>query len=133
MECTAEVTIAATPVGGSSATATSYKRPWTKPLRGSIAAPRVALVALGLVCQSATFKRSAIAPAADENLSDQQIAEELASIGWVLASMLERGEVQLTPSLVESVRGLVNETRGLAVLVGLVPVPVSLPALLPGV
>lgn len=67
--------------------------------------------------------------AADENLSDQQIAEELAGIGWVLASMLERGEVQVTPSLVESVRGLIEETRGLAVLVGLIPAPARLPAL----
>ncbi len=67
--------------------------------------------------------------AADENLSDQQIAEELAGIGWVLASMLERREVQVTPGLVESVRGLVEETRGLAVLVGLIPAPASVPAL----
>lgn len=67
--------------------------------------------------------------AADENLSDQQIAEELASIGWVLASMLERGEVQATPTLVESVRGIIKEVRTLGQLVGLIPTPTTVPAL----
>ncbi len=72
-------------------------------------------------------------PAADENLSDQQIAEELASIGWVLASMLERGEVQVTPSLVESVRGLIKDVRTLGQHVGLLPASASVPALARGV
>ena len=72
-------------------------------------------------------------PAPDENLSDQQIAEELASIGWVLASMLERGDVQVTPTLVESLRGLIKDVRALGQHVGLIPVPAPLPALPRGV
>lgn len=72
-------------------------------------------------------------PSADESLSDQQIAEELASIGWVLASMFERGEVQVTPSLVESVRGLIKDVRTLGQHVGLLPAAAPVPALARGV
>lgn len=71
-------------------------------------------------------------PPAVENLSDQETAEELASIGWVLTSMLRKGEVEVTPSLVESVRGLINEVRALGQLVGLIQAPSPGPALLRG-
>lgn len=63
-------------------------------------------------------------PAADENLSDQEAAEELLSIGRVLTSMLRQHEVEVTPALVESVRGLITEVRALGQFVGLIPGPV---------
>ena len=72
-------------------------------------------------------------PPADENLSDEQIAEELAGIGWVLASMLERREVVVTPSIVDSVRGLIKEVRALGQHVGLIPASAPVPALPRGV
>ncbi len=73
------------------------------------------------------------APAADEDLSDQAIAEELVAIGSVLASMLRKGEVQVTPSLLESVRGLIQDVRVVGQLVGLIPAPAPVPTLPRGV
>jgi hypothetical protein len=74
-----------------------------------------------------------VSAAQEEEQSDQARAEELMSIAWCLTHMMSSREVEVTPRLVDSARGLLKAAGDLARLVGATDEPaLAPPRLLPG-
>jgi hypothetical protein len=98
----------------------------------AVSAEKLRTQVTGILAPQAVEVKATVSPVAidEKPMSQQDIAEELASCAWGLTYMLESQKVEVTPTLVESVRGLITEARKLGQLVGLIRPPTA-PAALP--